>query len=994
MNLRTSLKASHRPGDTSSPTLETLEPRLLLSASSPFELASLLPENGGDGTTGFAVKGIDWGHATGQSATNAGDINGDGIDDLIIGQSSAAPNGMKSAGASYLVFGQANGFDANLELTDLDGANGFTIHGLKSRDGLGGSVSGAGDINGDGFDDLLIAASGADPNGERNAGEVYVIFGKADDFDASISPASLNGANGFVIKGQDSIDGVGRSVAAAGDINGDGFDDLAVGAPSANYRMFNYSYGGAQGEVYIVFGKAGAFDADLELSDLDGSNGIIIPGFEISGRFGGTVSGAGDINGDGFDDLIIGANRANDRFHYYSGPYGVGKGESYVIFGKAGGPDHRLSPYRISGEDGFAITGIKYDDHSGYSVSGGGDINGDGYDDLVIGSFGADSNAKEDAGESYVIFGKASGFTDNLNLSELNGNNGFVITGINKDDFTGHSVSIAGDINGDGLDDLFIGSAFANPKGKIYTGESYVVYGKFDGYSAVLNLNSLNGTNGFVIEGVTGSSILHATVSGAGDINGDGYDDLAIGRSGSYTSYDNSIDYGDIISYVIFGNGGPKIVKQTGTNGRDVLIGTSANDMLVGGEDDDLLVGNGGADILIGGPGDDILVVTDTDFTRVSGGDGYDTLYLNTADVTLSLTGSRADNITGIETLDITGSGANTLTLNKDGASHQAGASGELTIIGNFDDSVYLGSGWSFIGTDVVGADTFGIYTYDEASVAVKVHQSIQINPTPPPAVDGDFTGDGKADILWRNKRDGSNVVWQFDGTAFELETKIRRLQNTDWKLVGTGDFTYDGKNDILWRNTKDGRNRLWEMDHTDFVQRIDLKTMHSQDWQVAGIGDLTEDGHSDILWRNTRNGRNVAWEMAGTELVGPTSLKTLKNQNWQAAGVGDMTGDGRADILWRNRRTGQNTIWRMRGTYLQRSFSIKPMKNQDWQIAGIADFTGDNQADILWRHTTKGLNAVWEMNKYSFVDGTPLPPLLELDQQPASPLLGLWETM
>ena len=444
--------------------------------------------------TGFVINGINAVDYSGRSVSSAGDINGDGIDDLIIGAPYADPYEDSNAGETYVVFGKDTAVDgafaATLELSDLDVGNGFVLEGIDDDDLSGHSVSSAGDINGDGIDDLIIGAYEADPNGNNGAGESYVVFGKDTAFNATLELSSLTGSNGFVIEGIDAGDRSGVSVSSAGDINGDGINDLIIGA----YRADPNGDDGA-GESYVVFGKDtavdGAFAGTLELSSLTGSNGFVIEGIDAGDRSGVSVSSAGDINGDGINDLIIGAYRAD--------PNGDdGAGESYVVFGKGTsvvefGAELELAD--LNGSNGFVIEGINDSDFSGGSVSSAGDINGDGIDDLIIGAREADPNGNNNAGQSYVVFGKDTAvdgaFEATFELSDLDGSDGFVLNGIDAFDYSGGSVSSAGDINGDGIDDLIIGAPDADPNGNNYAGQSYVVFGTTEAWSASIDLDIL-----------------------------------------------------------------------------------------------------------------------------------------------------------------------------------------------------------------------------------------------------------------------------------------------------------------------------------------------------------------------------------------------------------------------------------------------------------------------------------------------------------------------
>ena len=397
-----------------------------------FQLSRLFPAVGGDGTEGFVVKGIDFGDESGISVSNAGDVNGDGIDDLIIGAYSAGPNGEDRAGESYVVFGRTTGFPAAFELRSLlpeaggDGTGGFVLKGIDADDRSGVSVSNAGDVNGDGIDDLIIGADTEDIGGGVTAGESYVVFGRTTGFPAAFELRGLlpaaggHGSEGFVLKGIDVGDLSGTSVSGAGDVNGDGIDDLIIGAneadPDGRFEA---------GESYVVFGRATGFPAVFELRSLfpeaggDGTAGFVIKGIRWGDSLGWSVSNAGDVNGDGIDDLIIGARAAtpnNGEIH---------AGESYVVFGRTTGFPasfelRTLLPVQGGdGTAGFVLMGIISGDQSGYSVSGAGDVNGDGIDDLIIGARYAGTFSANSFGESYLVFGRTTGFPAAFHLGSL-----------------------------------------------------------------------------------------------------------------------------------------------------------------------------------------------------------------------------------------------------------------------------------------------------------------------------------------------------------------------------------------------------------------------------------------------------------------------------------------------------------------------------------------------------------------------------------------------
>ncbi|MBK8983698.1 MAG: FG-GAP repeat protein [Ignavibacteria bacterium] len=447
---------------------------------------------------------------TGEATSNSfgwavgggGDINGDGYKDFIVGASGFNSN----RGKIYIYKNSLTGND----IPDV-----ITYGEFQSQ--LGNSISDAGDLNGDGYDDYI---AGAPSYGDFARGRVYIHFGSANP--DTIPEQIINGFN--------DQSWFGWSVAGVGDVNADGYDDIAIGAPEYNSQ---------QGRVYVYFGG----------SVMDTVHDLRMSGLTTSSRFGHSISSAGDMNGDGYSDILIGSPN-----------YASSRGRFVVYYG--GSVMDTVSDY--------GITGTAANDNLGTSVSGAGDLNGDGYSDILIGSPGYDTT-----GGVYTVLGNS------LSLR--------VISGENDYDYFGSGVSGAGDVNGDGYSDFIAGAPYANNRGK-----AYLYYGGSD-----LNYNHDVEYFGFYSE-------FGYSVSGAGDVNNDGFDDVLIGER----KFD--IDKGR--SYIYFGG-------YSADNSYDILLYSNQY-----GEEFGSCVSNAGdingdgiEDILVGGPGNQIF----------GGGSGAAYLYLS-----------------------------------------------------------------------------------------------------------------------------------------------------------------------------------------------------------------------------------------------------------------------------------------------------------------------------------------------------------------------------
>jgi len=376
----------------------------------------------------------------GQSVSTAGDVNGDGFSDVIVG----APwldSGQTDEGRTYVYLGSASG----LSLTPN-----WTVEGNQANAHFGWSVATAGDVNGDGFSDVIIGAIDFD-GGQTNEGKSFVYYG---------SSSGLSLIANWTAESDQASSHFGYSVSSAGDVNGDGYGDVIVGAKDYNGGQ------SLEGRAYLYLGS---------------SNGLsLTPNWtaepNIGSYFGQSVSTAGDVNGDGYSDVIVGAPWLDNGQ--------TDEGRAYVYLGSDSG---------LSLTPNWTVEGNQANAHFGWSVATAGDVNGDGFSDVIIGAIDFD-NGQSDEGRAYLYLGSSTGLSIIENwINESNQANANF----------GHSVSSAGDVNGDGFSDALIGSPYYN-NGQTDEGRAYVYYGNGTGGKALVQQLMPSSINIVSAGGLTG----------------------------------------------------------------------------------------------------------------------------------------------------------------------------------------------------------------------------------------------------------------------------------------------------------------------------------------------------------------------------------------------------------------------------------------------------------------------------------------------------------
>jgi hypothetical protein len=407
----------------------------------------------------------------GFSLASAGDVNGDGYDDVIVGAPSF-DGGQLDEGKVFVFPGQSIG----LSLVPL-----WTAEGNQVNATLGYSVASAGDVNGDGYSDVIVGAPQYDDGVLANEGWAFAWHGSPTGLGAQGTPANADWSR----KGGQGGASFGFSVAGAGDVDGDGFCDVVVGAPGFDHGEAN------EGRVYVFEGStSGLFDSPMWVKEHD----------QASESFGYSVAGAGDVNGDGFSDLIVGGP-------YQDGSH-VDEGRAYVFHGSAAGPSASVGWFADMDQANAEL---------GHSVASAGDVNGDGYSDVIVGAYRYDG-PEVDEGAAFIYLGSAAGLGAAAAWrAESNQANAHL----------GWSVASAGDVSGDGASDVIVGAPDYDGPG-IATGKAFLWRSRIPDWGSIGTPATANWSDDGTQAGQQDCRF-GICVASAGDVNGDGFADVLVG---------------------------------------------------------------------------------------------------------------------------------------------------------------------------------------------------------------------------------------------------------------------------------------------------------------------------------------------------------------------------------------------------------------------------------------------------------------------------------
>ena len=738
----------------------------------------------------------------GFSVACAGDVNGDGYSDVIVGVW-LFDNPEINEGVAYIYHGSATG---------ISGTIATIVEANQSASNFGIAVAGAGDVNGDGYSDVIVGAEDYD-NGQTDEGVAFIYLGSA---------AGINSTAQTFVEGNLTLSQFGFSVASAGDVNGDGYSDVIVGAYLSSNGQAN------EGCAFVYHGSASGI-INIVTSILECN--------QIAASFGISVACAGDVNGDGYSDVIVGATQYDN--------VESNEGAAFVFQGSATG----ITTVAVA-----ILESNQASAQMGRGVASGGDVNGDGYSDVIVGAPQYD-NPESNEGAAFVYHGSATGINSTAALM-LESNQ------VSAD--FGRSVAGAGDVNSDGYSDIIVGIPLYD-NGQSTEGAAFVFHGSATGINtpvaAQLECNQANAQMGI-------------SVGGAGDVNGDGYSDVIVGAF-QYTNGEN-VEGAFFVYHGSATGVNTTAAIQVESNEESAHMGNS-----VAGAGD--VNGDGYGDIIVGA----------YTFSNGETGEGAAFVYLGSATGVVVATAVR-------------------LEPNQADAGMGFSVAGAGDVNGDGYGDVVVGSpgGWT--------NDNGLIYVYHGSSSGINGTAATQILKTAvffggSVAGAGDVNGDGYSDIIAGASDLGiGGAAFVYHGSATGINTtaaaQITGTQATAYlgrSVAGAGDVDGDGYSDVIVGAPYYSNGQLYEgvafIYHggTAGVNTIATAIVESNQgsaymgWSVAGAGDINGDGYSDVItgawaYDNGQNGEGAVFVYNGNNIGGlrnnlrlyNTDLTTSINKN------------------------------------------------------------------------------------------------------------------
>jgi hypothetical protein len=860
----------------------------------------------------------------GISVASAGDVNGDGYSDVIIGAHNYDDGANTDEGKAFVYHGSVTGLSATPNSTPDDADQAFAR--------LGNSVSSAGDVNGDGYSDVIIGIVEYDDGANANEGRAFLyngsVAGLSTTPNSTLDAADQAGAN------------FGVSVAGAGDINGDGYNDVIIGA-----RLYDDGANTNEGRAFVYHGSATGLSASPNNTPDDAD--------QVNANFGISVASAGDVNGDGYSDVIIGASEYDDGAN-------TDEGRVFVYHGSATGLSATPNSTPDDGDQADAVFG--------FSVASAGDVNGDGYSDIIIGARLYDDGANTNEGRAFVYHGSAIGLSTTPNSTPDDADQAL--------SQLGHSVASAGDVNGDGYSDVIIGANAYDEGVNTNEGRAFVYHGSAAG---------INTTATTTVESNQASANMGYYVSGAGDVNADGYSDVIVGAS----LYDNGqVDEGAAFVYHGSATGiSPVFSTIIESNQANAIMGISVAN--AGDVNDD-----GYSDVIVG--------ANFYDNGQVNEGAAF--VYHGSA--------------TGINNI-----AAATLESN------QANALFGFYLAGAGDVN---GDGYSDV---IVGGYAFDNGQIDEGAAFVYHGSATGINTTPIVILEtnqanafmgssvagaGDVNGDGFSDVVvgaffYDNGQTDEGAAFVYHGSVTGINTTpVSTLESNQinaqmgQSLSSAGDVNGDGFSDIIvgvnfYDNGQvdEGAASVYHGSATG-INTTAAVTLESNQpnaelgYFVSGAGDVNGDGYSDVIvgairYDNGQTDEGAAFVYHGSVSGISSTFFTIVESNQASAllgtsvsSAGDVNGDGYSDVIvgayrFDNGQTDEGAAF----VYHGNSPSINKRNNLRLYNSNLT--TPLNSSNFLFGNFGAGLYAksflgrdkgkmVWETRlNYNPYSGTPI---------------------